>query len=80
MGCVWKTLESLLDSKEIQPVYPKGNQSWIFIGRIDAEGEAPIPWLPDQRADSLEKTLMLRKIEGKRRRRWQMQNSVVKGR
>ena len=42
-----KTLESPLDSKEIQPVHPKGNQSWIFIGSIDAEAETPILWLPD---------------------------------
>ena len=42
-----KTLESPLDSKEIQPVHPKGNQSWIFIGRTDAEAEAPILWPPD---------------------------------
>ena len=42
-----KTLESPLDCKEIQPVYPKGNQSWIFIGRTDAEAEAPILWPPD---------------------------------
>ena len=40
-----KTLQSLLDCKEIQPVHPKGNQSWIFIGRTDAEAEAPILWL-----------------------------------
>ena len=50
--CFWtvvlgKTLESPLDSKEIQPVLPKGNQSWIFTGRTDAEAEAPILWLPD---------------------------------
>ena len=50
--CFWtvvleKTLESPLDSKEIQPVHPKGNQSWIFIGRTDAEAEAPILWSPD---------------------------------
>ena len=50
--CFWtvvleKTLESPLDSKEIQPVYPKGNQRWIFIGRTDAEAETPIRWLPD---------------------------------
>ena len=50
--CFWtmmleKTLESPLDSKEIQPVHPKGNQSWIFIGRTDAEAEAPILWPPD---------------------------------
>ena len=50
--CFWtvvleKTLESPLDCKEIQPVNPKGNQSWIFIRRIDAEAEAPIIWPPD---------------------------------
>ena len=42
-----KTLESPLEGKEIQPVSPKGNQSWIFTGRTDAEGEAPILWPPD---------------------------------
>ena len=42
-----KTLESPLDSKEIKPVNPKGNQPWIFIGKTDAEAEAPILWLPD---------------------------------
>ena len=42
-----KILESSLDSKEIQPVHPKGNQSWIFIGRTDAEAETPILWPPD---------------------------------
>ena len=42
-----KTLESPLDSKEIQPVHPKGNQSWIFIGRDDVEAETPILWPPD---------------------------------
>ena len=42
-----KTLESSLDCKEIQPVNPKGNQSWIFIGRTDAEAETPILWLSD---------------------------------
>ena len=49
--CFWtvvleKTLESPLDCKEIQPVHPKGNQSWIFIGRTDAEAETPILWPP----------------------------------
>ena len=42
-----KTLESPLDRKEIQPVYPKGNQFWIFIGRTDAEAETPVFWPPD---------------------------------
>ena len=51
-GCFWtvvleKTLESPSDSKEIKPVNPKGNQPWIFIGRIDAEAEAPMLWPPD---------------------------------
>ena len=70
--CFWtvvleKTLESPLDCKEIQPVHPKGNQSWIFIGRTDAEIEVPIQWPPDAK-NSLEKTLMVGKIEGGRRR------------
>ena len=69
-----KTLESPLDSKEIQPVNPKGNQSRIFIGRTDAEAEIPVLWPFDAKTDSLEKTLMLGKIEGRRRgrqrRRW----------
>ena len=42
-----KTLEGPLDCKEIQPLHPKGNQSWIFIGRTDAEAETPILWPPD---------------------------------
>ena len=58
--------ESPLDCKEIQPVHPKGNQSWIFIGRTDAEAETPILWPPMRRTDSFEKTLMLGKIEGGR--------------
>ena len=57
-----------LDCKEIQPVHPKGDQSWVFIGRTYAEAETPILCPPDVRADSLEKTLMLGKIEGRRRR------------
>ena len=61
-----KTLESPLDCKETKPVNPKGNQSWIFFGRTDAE--ASILWPPDVKADSLEKTLMLGKIGGRRRR------------
>ena len=71
--CFWtvvleKTFESHLDCKEIKPVNPEGNQSWIIIEGPDAEAEAPILWPPDPRADSLEKTLMLGKIEGRRRR------------
>ena len=63
-----KTLESPLDCKEIQPVHPKGDQSWVFIGGTDVEAETPILWHLMQRADSLEKTLMLGKTEGRRRR------------
>ena len=63
-----KTLESPLDCKEIQPVHPKGDQSWVFTGRTGAEAEAPILWPLMQRADSLEKTLMLGKTEDRRRR------------
>ena len=63
-----KTLESPLDCKEIQPVYPKGDQSWVFIGRTDVENETTILWPPDAKSFSLEKTLMLGKIEGRRRR------------
>ena len=66
-----KMLESPLDCKEIQPVYPKGNQSWIFIGRTGAEAETPILCPLMQRTDWLEKTLMLGKTEAKRRRGWQ---------
>ena len=62
------TLESPLGCKEIQPVHPKGNQSWVFIGRTDAEAETAIIWHLMQRTDSLEMTLMMGKIEGGRRR------------
>ena len=62
-----KTLESPLDCKEIQPVR-RGDQSWVFIGRTDAEAESPIFGHLMPRTDSLEKTLMLGKIEGRRRR------------
>ena len=63
--CFWtvvleKTLESPLDCKEVQPVHPKGDQSWMFIGRTDAEAETPKNWL-------IGKTLMMGKIEGGRR-------------
>ena len=61
-----KTLESPLHSKEIKPVNPKRNQPWILTGRTNAE--APIIWPPDAKSNSLEKTLMLGKIESKRRR------------
>ena len=63
-----KTLESPLDYKEIQPVHPKGDQSWVFIGRTDAKAETPILGHLMRRVDSLEKTLMLGGIGGRRRR------------
>ena len=63
-----KTVESPLDYKEIQPVHPKGDQSWVFIGRTDAKAETPYFGYFMRRADSLEKTLMLGGIGGRRRR------------
>ena len=63
-----KTLESPLDFKEIQPLQTKGDQSWVFIGRTDVEAEIPILWPLDAKIDSFEKTLVLGKIEGRRRR------------
>ena len=65
-----KTLESPLDCKEMQPVHPKGNKSWVFIGRTDVEADTRIPLM--RRADSFEKTLIWGKIEGRRRRGRQM--------
>ena len=74
--CFWtvmleKTLESPLDCKEIQSVHPKGNHSWIFTRKTDAEAETPYFCHLMQRTDSSEKTLLLGKIEGRRRRGWQ---------
>ena len=46
----WRRLESVLDCKEIQPVHPKGDQSWMFIGRTDVEAESPILWPPDAKS------------------------------
>ena len=66
-----KSLGSPLDNKEIKPVNPKGNQSWILLGRTNVEAEAPILWSPDVKSQVIEKTLMLGKIEDRRRRRWQ---------
>ena len=65
---VHETLESLLDCKENQPVHPKGNQHWLFIGRTDAEVETLILWPPDAKRWLIWKTLMLGKTEGRRRR------------
>ena len=74
--CFWtvvleKTLESPLDCKEIKPVHPKGNQSWIFTGRTDAEAEAPKLWPPDAKNWLIRKDPDPGKIEGRRRRGWQ---------
>ena len=74
--CFWavvleKTLESPLDCKEIHPFHPKGNQSWIFTGRTDAEAEAPILWPPDVKSQLIGKDPDAGKIEGRRRRGWQ---------
>ena len=63
-----KTLESLLACKEIQPVHPKGDQSWVFIGRTDLKLKLQYFGNLMQRADSFEKTVVLGKIEGRRRR------------
>ena len=74
--CFWtavleKTLESPLDCKEIQTVHPKGDQSWVFIGRTDVEAETPILWPPDVKS-WFEKTLILETIEGRRSGRQRM--------
>ena len=74
--CFWtvvleKTLANPLDCKEIQSVHPKVHQSWVFIGSTDVEAETQYFGPLMRRADSLEKTLILGKIEGRRRRRWQ---------
>ena len=71
--CFWtvvleKTLESPLDCKEIQPVHLKGNQSWIFIGRTDAEAETPILWPPHAQSWLIGKDPDAGGIEGRRRR------------
>ena len=70
--CFWivvlENTECPFDCKAIQPVHPKGNQSWMFIGRTDAEAETPILWPPDVKSWLVVKTLMLGKILGGRRR------------
>ena len=70
--CFWtvvleKTLESPLDCKEIQPVHPRGDQSWVFIGRTDVEAETPILWSPDVKNWLIGKDPDGGKIEGRRR-------------
>ena len=63
-----KTLESPLDGREIQPVHSEGDQPWDFFGRNDAKAETPVLGHLMQTVDSLEKTLMLGRIGGRRRR------------
>ena len=65
-----KTLESPLDCKEIKPVNPKGNQSWIFIERTDAEAEVPILWPPEAKSQLTGEDPHAGKNEGRRRRGW----------
>ena len=72
-----KTLESPLDCKEIQLVHSKGDQPWVFLGRNDAKAETPVLWPPMQRVDSLEKTLMLGGVGGRRKRRRQRMRWLV---
>ena len=74
--CIWtvvleKTFESPLDCKEIQPVSPKGNESWIFIGKTDAEAKTSIIWPPDGKSWLIGKDPEIGKIEGGWRRGWQ---------
>ena len=74
--CFWsvvleKTLESPLDCKEIQQVHPKGDQSWVFIGRTDVEAETSVVWPADAKSWLIGKDPDLGKIEGERRRGWQ---------
>ena len=68
-----RTLESPLDCKEIQPVHSEGDQPWDFFGRNDTKAETPVLWPPHAKIGSLEKTLMLGGIGGRRRRgQWGM--------
>ena len=73
--CLWivvlEIIESPLDSKEIKLVNPKENQPWIFIGRTNAEAEAPIFWPPDAKSQLIRKDPDAGRIEGKRRKGWQ---------
>ena len=66
-----KTLESPLDCKEIKPVNPKGNQSWLFIRRTDAEAESPLLWPPDTKSQLIEKDPDTGKDQRQEERGWQ---------
>ena len=77
LNCFWtvvleKTHESPLDCQKIQPVHSEGDQPWVFFGRNDAKAETPVLWPPMRRVDSLENTLMLGGIGGRRRMGRQM--------
>ena len=79
--CFWivvleKTLESPLDCKEVQPVHPKGDQFWVFIGRMDAEAGSPILWPPDVKSWLTWKDLDAGRDWGRRRRGWQGMRSL----
>ena len=72
----WRRRESPLDCKEIQPVHPKGNQSWIFTGRTDAEAETPIFWPPDAKSWLIQKDSEVGK-DGKREKKGMIEDEVV---
>ena len=79
--CFWtvvleKTLESPLNCKEIQPVHPKGDQSWVFIGRTDVEAEIPILWPPDAKSWLIQKDSDVGK-DGKREKKGMIEDEVV---
>ena len=73
----WRRLLSLLDNMDIKPASPKENQSWTFIGRTDTEAEAPMLCPPDAKSWLTGKHLILGKIEGRRRSRWQMMSWLM---
>ena len=72
-----KTLEYPLDCKKIKPVNPKGNQPRMFIGKTFADAEAQVLWPPDGKSQLIRKSLMLGKIESRRRRKWQWWNGWI---
>ena len=75
-GVVEKTLESPLDCKEIQPVLPKGDQSWVFIGKTDDEAEDPILWPPDVKSRSIGKDSDAGK-DRRRKEKWAAEDKMV---
>ena len=73
----WRRLESPLDSKEIKPVYPRGNQPWILIGRTDAKAKAPILWPPHAKSRLISKDADAGKDWGQRRKEWQRMRWLI---